>query len=80
MDTWTQQMGFPLIYLSREGGVITATQERFLLTPEKGNTSIKTEPKSKYDYKWYVPLTYITDLDRNMVTVWLNMSDSEYPN
>lgn len=78
MDTWTHQMGFPLVSLTRDGDIITATQERFLLTPERGNSTIIAEPKSKYDYKWYVPLTYFTDLDSNINNVWMNMSDGRY--
>lgn len=70
-------MGFPLIMLSREGETITATQERFLLTPEQGNTSVRSEPKSKFDYKWYVPLTYFTDQDPAAVNIWMNMSDGK---
>lgn len=79
MDTWTQQMGFPLITLTREGNTITASQERFLLTPDRGeNNTVSSEPKSKYDYKWYVPLTYFTDQDSTVTNVWLNMSDGEF--
>lgn len=76
MDTWTHQMGFPLITITREDNEILATQERFLLTTENMNSSNRLLPKSKYDYKWYVPLTYITENDTETVhTIWLNMTD-----
>lgn len=78
MDTWTQQMGFPLITITREGNTITATQERFLLTVEQANSTLKLEPKSKHGYKWFVPLTYYTDLDReSVINIWMNMSDGK---
>lgn len=70
-------MGFPLITLQREQNLISAMQERFLLTPEHGNNSLKEEPKSKYDYKWYVPFTYFTDQDPTVMNIWMNLSDGE---
>lgn len=78
MDTWTQQIGFPLITIIREENEIIATQERFLLTTESVNSSARITPKSKYDYKWFVPLTYFTDNDpENICNIWMNMSDGE---
>lgn len=76
MDTWTNQMGFPLITIIRDENEIIATQDRFLLTTESVNSSARLMPKSKYDYKWFVPLTYFTDKDQeNIVNIWMNMSD-----
>ena len=46
MDTWTLQMGYPVIKVTRNGGKVTATQERFLLNP-RGNLS--TEFTSPYE-------------------------------
>ncbi|XP_015117204.1 endoplasmic reticulum aminopeptidase 2 [Diachasma alloeum] len=75
MDTWTQQTGFPLIMISREGKLITASQKRFLLYPLDNQTET-TQSKSSFNYKWYVPLTYYTDKEPQRVyTVWMNMSD-----
>ncbi|XP_045481382.1 endoplasmic reticulum aminopeptidase 2-like isoform X3 [Harmonia axyridis] len=79
MDTWTNQMGFPLITLIREGNETLAVQERFLLTTESTNHTIRSLPKSKYDYKWYVPLTYYTDMEPELTNmVWMNMSDARF--
>ncbi|CAH0561852.1 unnamed protein product [Brassicogethes aeneus] len=79
MDTWTHQMGFPLVTITREENEIIASQERFLLTIENVNSSVRSKPKSKYDYKWYVPLTYITNNDtENAQQVWMNMSDVRF--
>lgn len=69
-------MGFPLITITREGNEIVASQERFLLTIENVNSSVRSRPKSKFDYKWYVPLTFITSNDTETVnTMWMNMTD-----
>lgn len=78
MDTWTQQMGFPLITITRESNEIIATQERFLLTAAF-NATLRQLPKSKFDYKWYIPLTFITDNDTETVnTIWMNMTDVRF--
>ncbi|XP_076261185.1 endoplasmic reticulum aminopeptidase 1-like isoform X2 [Rhynchophorus ferrugineus] len=78
MDTWTHQMGFPLVTLTKEGNELSVTQTRFLLTADIGNSTY-LQPKSKYDYKWYIPLTYITSNDSEVTnTVWLNMTDIRF--
>lgn len=78
METWTNQMGFPLITISREGNEIVAAQDRFLLTTESANSTSRLNPKSKYDYKWYVPLTYFTNTEPDVINnVWLNMTDGK---
>ena len=80
MDTWTRQMGFPLITISREGSTITATQKRFILTV---NISSETEQAnnesiSPFGYKWYVPLSYYTNQDtRKVHHTWMNMSNGK---
>lgn len=76
MDTWTYQMGFPLVTLTKEGNEIVASQKRFLLSVKTGNES--NLPKSKYDYKWYIPLTFITSNDSEAVSnIWMNMTDGK---
>nr|XP_022900776.1 endoplasmic reticulum aminopeptidase 1-like isoform X2 [Onthophagus taurus] len=79
MDTWTQQMGFPLITIRRENNEIVANQERFLLTTDELNSTARLMPKSKYDYKWYVPLSYFLDNDTGTVyNIWMNMTDVRF--
>ncbi|CAN2388886.1 angiotensin maturation [Pristimantis euphronides] len=51
MDTWTRQMGYPV--LNVESGNIVK-QQRFLLDP-KANLS---EPESPYRYLWNIPVTF----------------------
>ena len=52
MDTWTLQMGYPLITVRRNYDDRSArvTQERFLVG--------KKEQSSSSSYSWWVPLTF----------------------
>lgn len=79
MDTWTRQMGFPLIIVSREGSTITARQKRFILTVNmKNETEHMNESISPFGYKWYVPLSYYTNQHTGKVHhIWMNMSDGK---
>ncbi|XP_065200963.1 endoplasmic reticulum aminopeptidase 2-like isoform X2 [Planococcus citri] len=83
MDTWTRQMGFPLVTIKRENltgdaaGVITAIQTRFLLTADVPNITTIRQPPSTFKYKWYIPLNYYTNQgsSKEAKTVWMNMTD-----
>lgn len=84
MDTWTRQMGFPMIKISRENisassnaVSFTAIQTRFLLTSEISNTVKNRAEPSPFDYKWFVPLSFYTDITsyREQEVVWMNMTD-----
>lgn len=48
MDTWTQQMGFPLITIKKTGDTIYATQERFLVGIRPEEDYMNSEFISKY--------------------------------
>ncbi|XP_025159395.1 glutamyl aminopeptidase isoform X3 [Harpegnathos saltator] len=77
MGTWTQQMGFPLIIVTRDGDTIKLSQKRFLMTPPKNETEALL-PKSPFDYRWYVPVTFYTDKQPDEIRkVWLNMTTVE---
>jgi aminopeptidase N len=49
MDTWTRQMGYPLVHLKYEdaNGVLKASQKRFLLSNDANATE---------DYLWWIPI------------------------
>merc|ERR1712212_421769 len=74
MDTWTLQMGYPVIQVVRspDGTSATVSQERFLLG--KSENSIDS-----HEYKWWVPLTYTSQNEANFnntkAMAW--MKDSE---
>ncbi|XP_069679088.1 endoplasmic reticulum aminopeptidase 1-like isoform X3 [Periplaneta americana] len=81
MDTWTRQMGFPLITISRDKNTITAKQKRFLLTVSVNNETeqMNNESISPFGYKWYVPLSYYTSQHPgNVHHIWMNMSDVKF--
>lgn len=54
MDTWTLQMGFPVVNVQRnyETNTATVSQERFL----NSIGDVKTD--DDHDYQWWVPLTF----------------------
>ncbi|XP_072035872.1 aminopeptidase N-like isoform X2 [Amphiura filiformis] len=65
MDTWTLQMGYPVVTVTREYGRADGNlhfrtdQERFLLNPQSNMTTNYGD----LGYKWFVPLTYTTSRD-----------------
>ncbi|XKL69322.1 hypothetical protein PGB90_007091 [Kerria lacca] len=80
MDTWTRQMGFPLVSIRKENvtaSTYLATQTRFLLTSDVPNITTIRQPSSPFKYKWYIPLSYYTDQTnfKNVETVWMNMTN-----
>ncbi|XP_053702029.1 glutamyl aminopeptidase [Synchiropus splendidus] len=52
MDTWTKQMGYPVLDLSVNETSASLTQKRFLLDP-KANPN---ETPSPFGYKWTIPV------------------------
>lgn len=45
MDTWTRQMGFPVVNVKRHDNTFTLTQKRFLLNPEAKYNDSESEFK-----------------------------------
>ncbi|XP_068228790.1 aminopeptidase N-like isoform X1 [Palaemon carinicauda] len=76
MDTWTLQMGYPVIKVERnvEGTSASVTQERFLVVKNENSTD-------DHDYKWWVPLNYATSespqFNHTQAMVWMKNSESE---
>ncbi|XP_072899156.1 glutamyl aminopeptidase [Hemitrygon akajei] len=68
MDTWTRQMGFPVLNVTSDGVV---SQKRFLLDP-KANPM---EPPSILKYKWNIPIQWHT-LGGVNDTLLFNMSSA----
>jgi aminopeptidase N len=59
MDTWTLQMGFPVVTITKMADRAVASQKRFLLDG-------KSDPnESPFGYKWEIPLTYTTEKSAN---------------
>lgn len=75
MDTWTVQMGYPVVYITmnRILGTVRASQSRFLLTPITGNET------DNNPYTWWVPLSFATPSGGFEVTkpqAWLDPADA----
>ncbi|KAF2365595.1 Peptidase M1 membrane alanine aminopeptidase N-terminal [Trinorchestia longiramus] len=69
MDTWTLQMGYPVIDVVRsDDGTVVLTQERFLLVKNPNSTDT-------HDYKWWVPISYTTqgspDFTQTQPAYWI---------
>ena len=72
MDTWTRQMGYPVINVkTMSDNKYKITQERFLKDRNARDTSV-----SPYSYKWDVPVTWITSNNNNTGLRWLNMDEA----
>ncbi|XP_068228789.1 LOW QUALITY PROTEIN: aminopeptidase N-like [Palaemon carinicauda] len=75
MDTWTLQMGYPVINVTRslDGTTATVTQERYLLN--------KKNSMDDRHYSWWVPLNYASQSNPNFTvtspSVWMKASESE---
>ncbi|KAK3573881.1 hypothetical protein QTP86_032855 [Hemibagrus guttatus] len=54
MDTWTKQMGYPVLSLTNTDTEAKLTQKRFLLDPNAD----PTQPSSPLGYKWSIPVQW----------------------
>ncbi|KAL3279074.1 hypothetical protein HHI36_016588 [Cryptolaemus montrouzieri] len=68
MDTFTIQMGYPILNVSVDGNKYTLRQKRFLVNPDDRE---KQKP-SPLGYKWTIPVTYITDKGKSKEIIWFN--------
>ncbi|XP_065171001.1 glutamyl aminopeptidase-like isoform X3 [Atheta coriaria] len=72
LNTWTVQMGFPILNVVKtEDGYFRLTQKRFLTDPNAVDNA--TTP---FKYKWTIPVTYFTDEDPVEKLAWFNHADS----
>lgn len=65
VDTWIRQKGLPVVTVSQEGNIFTLTQKRFLTDPNANETLA-----SDFDYKWSIPITYVTSSNPNVKREW----------
>ncbi|KAL1465056.1 hypothetical protein WDU94_004651 [Cyamophila willieti] len=74
MDTYTRQMGFPLITVKKNGDQITFTQQRYL-----ANSKANYDPNdSPFKYTWHVYITMTTsDAPNQTLSTWLYRNASE---
>jgi len=73
MDTWTRQMGYPVLNIEKISNTkLRITQERFLK-----DRNAKDTTKSPFDYKWDVPITMISDKKNETSLHWLNRLETD---
>ncbi|KAK7085111.1 hypothetical protein SK128_002659, partial [Halocaridina rubra] len=69
MDTWTRQMGYPVLSVKKaiaNSNKLEVRQSRFLLDP----TAVSADD-SPYNYRWDVPVTFVTDTS-SRIQVWFD--------
>lgn len=63
MDSWILQMNYPVVNIEWElEGRVRLTQKRYL---ENQNATDPGRFHSSYEYKWHIPFTYTTSMEKN---------------
>ncbi|XP_023850078.1 glutamyl aminopeptidase-like [Salvelinus sp. IW2-2015] len=73
MDTWTKQMGYPVLDLSTIDAQSKLTQQRFLLDPNAN----PTQPPSPLSYKWNIPVKWYSVDSNTSISIMFNKSSPE---
>lgn len=75
MDTWTRQMGYPVLIVARKTpDTFHITQKRFLQDP----LAWSDDSESPYEYRWDIPVTFITSINPTGIKqIWF-YKDMEY--
>ncbi|KAL0132492.1 hypothetical protein PUN28_000323 [Cardiocondyla obscurior] len=73
MDTWTLQEGFPVVNVKKSGNKFVLTQKRFLDDPD----AISDPTKSKFGYRWTIPIEYITNKNSHPTLIWFDKDKTE---
>ncbi|XP_057652415.1 glutamyl aminopeptidase-like isoform X2 [Diorhabda carinulata] len=71
LETFTVQMGYPILNVTVSGDIYTLTQKRFLIDPNATYNLNET----KYRYKWSVPVTYVTDMGKSTEPILFKYND-----
>ncbi|KAG7509920.1 glutamyl aminopeptidase [Solea senegalensis] len=74
MDTWTKQMGYPVLDVSVSETDAKLTQRRFLLDP-KANASM---PPSPLEYKWTLPVKWQSVKSSKTMLTMFDKSSNEH--
>lgn len=73
MDTWTMQMGYPVLDLT-VSDVAKLTQKRFLLDSKAD----PTKPETPFEYKWTIPVNWHSVTSNKNVTTMFNKSTTDF--
>uniref|UniRef100_A0A4W4G9V0 Aminopeptidase n=1 Tax=Electrophorus electricus TaxID=8005 RepID=A0A4W4G9V0_ELEEL len=74
MDTWTKQMGYPVLSLTSTATGTTLTQERFLLNPNAD----PTQPSTPLGYKWTIPVQFHSLTTNTTTTILFDKGQADY--
>ena len=75
LNTWIRQKGLPVVSVQRNGNNFRLTQKRFFTDPDSAE---KETVESEYNYKWSIPITYVTSANSSEVQrVWFHPSVEE---
>ncbi|XP_017848887.1 glutamyl aminopeptidase isoform X3 [Drosophila busckii] len=74
MQTWTEQMGLPVVNVVKTSSGYKLTQKRFLAN--KDDYDVVVEPTS-FNYRWSIPITYTTSEDTAVQSLIFNHNDNE---
>ncbi|XP_063244276.1 glutamyl aminopeptidase-like isoform X1 [Bacillus rossius redtenbacheri] len=73
MDTWTRQMGLPVVSVERLApGRLRLAQRRFLADPD-ADASAQASP---FRYRWDIPVSYVTADSKEVKRTWF-LSDQD---
>ncbi|XP_076831506.1 glutamyl aminopeptidase isoform X2 [Brachyhypopomus gauderio] len=75
LDTWTKQMGYPVLRLNSTATGSTLTQERFLLDP----TADPSQPTSPLGYRWTIPVQWHSLTTNTTTTILFERDQEELP-
>lgn len=64
VNTWIRQKGLPVVTVARDGSNFRLTQKRFLTDADNEG---KETVQSEYNYKWSIPISYVTSENPNEV-------------
>lgn len=74
VNTWIRQKGIPVVDVKKNGNSFVLTQKRFFTDPQNNG---KESVESEYDYKWSIPITYISSVNTtNVEREWFYYTQS----
>ncbi|KAL0274800.1 UNVERIFIED_CONTAM: hypothetical protein PYX00_002840 [Menopon gallinae] len=71
MGPWTRQSGFPVIYVIKRANTWVLSQSKFIANRDAADNMTY----SPHNYKWDVPIFYVTSNDMKPILVWFKKSE-----
>ncbi|XP_050744759.1 glutamyl aminopeptidase isoform X1 [Drosophila biarmipes] len=74
MQTWTEQMGLPVVEVEKSGNNYKLTQKRFLANQDDYAAEAEA---SSFNYRWSIPITYTSSINSEVQSLIFNHNDNE---